>query len=152
MIKIDYIVYISIIVLVLTLIVILYKYYKLKNTLTLAMQQIDTKKIMENYDTYITVLKYYVELSYEVIYYQDIASYVASGFLIDYEKNVEINRKFIDTFKDLVGVKLYNFYVNNIYGDEEHLLNNILMIFNNLLIENDLKTTMVKEVNDNGNE
>lgn len=148
----PYYIIVVFIILSLILLVILYKYYKLKKTFKITIQQLDTKKIMENYDTYMTVLKYYVDLSYEVIYYQEIASYVASGFLIDYDKNVEINKKFVETFKDLMGMNLYDFYVRIVYGDEQYLLNNILMLFNNLLIENDLKTTMVKEVNDNGNE
>ena len=112
-------------------------YRKIKKTSN--KQSVNLDLVLE-FDKYIITLQHFLDLAYSTIYQSDIITYVTNKIPIDDNVNKVLCRKYLDILYSLMGENLLKIYFY-VFGDESNFINYCLLYFNNELINNDLKYT-----------
>lgn len=101
----------------------------------------EQKFFVENFNNIIICLEYFYEKTYFIIYQKHILSYVASGYTIDEETNINLNKEFVNNLFEIMGKNYINLF-SNFFGDLDTFINNSLIYFNNQLINKDIKESI----------
>jgi hypothetical protein len=100
-------------------------------------------EMVKNFDSYATLLEYYMSKAYEIIYKERILVYSLEGMKIDEQTFSVCCTDFANLVLKLIGPKLTN-ELSSFYGDRSTLFFNILQYFQSR-IEDDAVREKIKE-------
>ncbi len=98
---------------------------------------------VKSFDLYIFVLEYHMKKAYEIVYKDKIFIYSLEGLKINDQEFNSASKEFVLLVFKMIGPKLKEEF-EELYGDEETLIFNIIEYFNNTF-ENDQIREQAKE-------
>ena len=114
-----------------------YLYYK---------RQLD---VINNFSSYLAILSYYMEKSYDIIHKSDVLVYSIDGLRLNEEDEEKAVKEYTKLVLKFLGEKLKTDLIIDIYGDEETLIFNIVEYFTDRYANDEIRESSMNSVMNN---
>jgi len=102
-------------------------------------------RYVKEFTSYISLLEYYMERAYDVIYKDRILTYSLDAYRVPENEYNDITRDYTRAVQKFLGPSLLKEFVE-LYGDEESFLFNILQYFEKKYEEDEIRKTAMENL------
>ena len=102
-----------------------------------------------NFASYLAILSYYMEKSYDIIHKSDVLVYSIDGLRLTEEDEEKAVKEYTKLVLKFLGSTMKDELVNNIYGDEETLIFNIVEYFTDRYANDEIRESSMNSVMNN---
>lgn len=106
---------------------------------------------VKNFSSYISILSYYMDKAYPIIYKKEILTYSLYGTKLELNQIQDITKKFISLTCDLIGNNLYQELIL-FYGNKEALYKNIAEYFYDKYENDEIRETTQQQLMKNNSQ